>query len=60
MPIVRGVICDNCGTMMYWCGNVSKQRAAVHTRNDGWKIGKKVPVSGLSKGNESRKGQVMK
>lgn len=44
MPIVRGVICDNCGTMMYWCGNVSKQRAAVHARNDGWKIGKSAYV----------------
>lgn len=60
MPIVRGVICDNCGTMIYWCGNVSKQRAAAHVRNDGWTVGKKVSMSGLSKGNESRKGQTMK
>lgn len=41
MPIVRGVICDQCGTMMYWCGNVSKERAAAHARKDGWTIGKK-------------------
>lgn len=60
MPIVRGVICDNCGTMIYWCGNVSKQRAAGHARNDGWTAGKKVPMSGLSKGNESRKAKEMK
>lgn len=41
MPIVRGVICDMCGTMMYWCGNVSKERAADHARKSGWTIGKK-------------------
>lgn len=41
MPIIRGVICDNCGVMMYWCGNVSKQRVAAHARNDGWTIGKR-------------------
>lgn len=58
MPIVRGVICDQCGTMMYWCGNVSKARAAVHARNDGWTIGKKMFVSGLHNGNESRKREV--
>lgn len=28
MPIIRGVICDNCGVMMYWCGNVSKQQGS--------------------------------
>lgn len=57
MPIVRGVICDQCGTMMYWCGNVSKARAAAHARNDGWTIGKMF-VSGLHKRNESRKREV--
>lgn len=40
MPIIRGVICDKCGVMMYWCGNASKQRAAEHARTDGWTIGK--------------------
>ena len=35
MPIVRGVICDQCGVMMYWQGNVSKERAAAHARKAG-------------------------
>lgn len=40
MPIVRGVICDKCGVMMYWSGNVSKGTAAYLARKDGWTIGK--------------------
>ena len=57
MPIVRGVICDNCGTMMYWCGNVSKQRAAVHARNDGWKKRKKCLCPDCQKGMRAGKGK---
>jgi len=49
MPIVRGVICDNCGTMIYWCGNVSKQRAAGHARNDGWTVGKSAYVRSVKR-----------
>lgn len=41
MPIVRGVICDKCGVMMYWCGNVSKGTAAYLARKKGWTIGKR-------------------
>lgn len=40
MPIVRGVICEKCGVMMYWSGNVSKGDAAYLARQDGWTIGK--------------------
>ena len=57
MPIVRGVICDYCGTMLYWCGNVSKQQAAVHARNDGWKIGKKCLCPDCQKGMGAGKGK---
>lgn len=57
MPIVRGVICDQCGTMMYWCGNVSKALAAAHARNDGWTIGKKCLCPDCIKGMKAGKGK---
>lgn len=55
MPIVRGVICDNCGTMIYWCGNVSKQRAAAYARNNGWTVGKKCLCDDCRKGMRAGK-----
>lgn len=41
MPIIRGIICDNCGEMIYWCGNVSKEGATKYARKNGWAIGKR-------------------
>lgn len=40
MPIIRAVLCDGCGEMMYWVGNVSKACAASIARDKGWAIGK--------------------
>lgn len=40
MPIVRGIICDKCGLMIYWDGNISKGTAACFARKkrlDDWK-----------------------
>lgn len=41
MPIIRGIICESCGEMIYWCGAVSKERAAKYAREEGWTIGKR-------------------
>lgn len=40
MPIIRAVLCDGCGEIMYWVGNVSKACAASIARDKGWAIGK--------------------
>ena len=57
MAIIRGVICDQCGSMMYGTGNVSKERAAKYAREDGWTIGKRCVCPncrGEKKKNENR------
>lgn len=41
MSIIRGVICDCCGEMMYWTSNVSKECIAKIARKKGWTIGKR-------------------
>ena len=41
MPIIRGIICEGCGEMIYWCGNVSKESATRYARKKGWTIGKR-------------------
>lgn len=43
--------------MMYWTGNVSKERAAKYAREDGWTIGKRCvcpDCRGEKKKNENR------
>lgn len=49
MPIIRGVVCDECGEMMYWTGNVSKAIAASIARDKGWTIRKKCRCPGCRK-----------
>ncbi len=41
MPIVKGIICEQCGTMIYWETNICKESIKAYARKKGWTIGKK-------------------
>lgn len=57
MPIVRGIICDKCGLMIYWDGNISKGTAACFARKKGWTIGKQCLCQDCKKTGREKRGK---
>lgn len=56
MAIIRGIVCDNCGGMIYWCGNVSKREVAKYAREQGWAIGKRCLCENCKSPRKTRTG----
>lgn len=57
MPIVRGIICEQCGTMIYWETNICKESIKAYARKKGWTIGKKCLCPDCIAGMKAGKGK---